>query len=118
MSTGERFEQAAAVMLEAAGLQVIERNYRCKVGELDLICLDDEQLVIVEVRARRQTRYGSAAASIDRRKQRRIIRTTLHLLQHRNWLSTHACRFDVVAVDCAGLNDHERMQWIKNAFTM
>ena len=118
MAAGERFEQAAAVMLEAAGLRVIERNYRCKMGELDLICRDHEQIVIVEVRARRQTRYGGAAASIDRHKQRRIIRATQHLLQRRNWSGTQSCRFDVVAIDGAGRDGREKMQWIKNAFTM
>lgn len=94
-------EQAAAAHLEAAGLTIIERNWRCRAGELDLIAREKHELVVVEVKTRSSTRYGSPAQAVDRAKIARIRRLTLLWLAEperqggRAWANI---RFDVVSV--------------------
>lgn len=91
------------------------RRYRCRVGELDLVCRDPSTLVIVEVRARSRTRFASPAASVDARKRRKIIRATRHLLMRRPRWSALPVRFDVIAISAIE-RDEPKLQWIKNAF--
>jgi putative endonuclease len=108
-------EQLAADYLQAHGLAVLERNLRCKGGELDLVCLDHGVLAIVEVRQRTRADFGGAPASVNRRKQRKIIRAARFFLQRRAAWQGCAVRFDVVALE--GLPDAEHgIQWIKDAF--
>jgi putative endonuclease len=110
-SEGALAEEWAAHYLERHGLKLIERNYRGRFGEIDLIMQDGITLVFVEVRLRKNTDFGGAAASIDTRKQRRIIRTSQQYLS--NLVHTPACRFDVVLIgDTQGMN----AQWLRNAF--
>jgi putative endonuclease len=112
---GRRAEQLAAEFLRAAGFELLERNYRRRLGELDLIARGAGVLVIAEVRSRAQQRFGSAAASVDRRKQQRIIRTAALLLQRRPELARLPVRFDVIVVsDAAGAAP--RIEWIRHAF--
>lgn len=109
---GDRAEDAAARHLAAAGCQLIARNARYPDGELDLIVRERELLVFVEVRLRSGSSFGGAPASVDRFKQKRIMRAA------QRWLAQHhgerwpACRFDVVAVDGDGT-----IEWIRDAFT-
>jgi putative endonuclease len=115
LQRGAASEQIAAAYLEARGLVVLARNLRCKTGELDLVCLDHEVLVIVEVRQRASVDFGGAPASVNRRKQRKIIRATRFFLQRQAQWRDRALRFDVVALD--GLPDRaHRIVWIKDAF--
>lgn len=112
---GRFWESQAAAYLERHGLSVLAQGYRCRLGELDLVCRDEDQLVIVEVRARSGGALCSAVESIDVWKRRRIVQATRHLLmRHRQW---HAARirFDVVAFDSIDTQE-PRVQWIKNAF--
>ncbi len=123
MKVGTHYEAIAARQLQAAGLQVLERNFRCKSGELDLICRDGPQLVFVEVRYRRASNYSSAAASVTRAKQRRLIHSAQFYLQRNRAGTDYPCRFDVVTFDSARHCDNQQktepqMQWHKNAFTM
>ena len=112
---GRLWESRAAAYLERHGLAVLAHGYRCRVGELDLVCRDDDQLVIVEVRARSRGALCSAVESIDVWKRRRIVLATRHLLmRHRQWHGARI-RFDVVAFDSIDLPE-PRVQWIKNAF--
>ena len=91
------------------------RRYRCRLGELDLVCLDGTTLVIVEVRARACNRFVRASESVDIRKQRRIVRATRHLLMtHPQW-SGYRLRFDVFCIDNID-GDSPSIQWIRNAF--
>ena len=110
-SQGVLAEQWAAHYLQQQGLKLIEQNYRGRFGEIDLIMQDGSTLVFIEVRLRKNTDFGGAAASIDDRKQRRLIRTSqlyLSSLAH-----VPACRFDAVLLeDAQGKN----AQWLKNAF--
>lgn len=103
-------EEAAARYLQAAGLKLVARNYRSRRGEIDLIARDGGTLVFVEVRYRRSSRFGSAGASVDARKQQKLLATAHSYLQQKKL--DCPCRFDVVAIE----GDAQNIQWIKNAF--
>lgn len=114
-AAGSAWERHAASLLSDAGLTVLASGYRCRGGEIDLICRDDSQLVFVEVRARRSTAHGDAAATVDVRKQRRIVLAARHYLMTRPELGEAALRFDVVAIDFKD-DRQPRVRWIRNAF--
>ncbi|MDP9065265.1 MAG: YraN family protein [Pseudomonadota bacterium] len=108
-------ERMAAAYLETQGLEIIARNLRCHLGELDLVCRDGKVLVIVEVRARSRSDYGGALASVTRQKQRRLLRTTRYYWQRCIGWRAMALRFDVVALQgCA--DGGSAMTWVKDAF--
>jgi putative endonuclease len=107
---GEAAEQFAAERLAAAGLRILARNYACRLGEIDIVCAEDEVLVFVEVRQRKSERYGGAAASITAVKRQRIIRAARHYLMRLG--REPACRFDVFLI-CGRA---QRVEWIRNAF--
>ncbi|ANH73648.1 hypothetical protein ACS15_3561 [Ralstonia insidiosa] len=110
--TGEAGEDRALRYLQARGLSVVTRNYRCKGGEIDLVMRDAAgALIFVEVRARvaRSTqRFGGAAASVTPAKQRRLIAAAEDFLARQ--ADVPACRFDVIAIDGA------RIEWMRDAF--
>jgi putative endonuclease len=115
LERGRLWESRAAAHLERHGLEILARGYRCRLGELDLVCRDDRQLVIVEVRARGRSAICSAAESIGPHKRRRIVQATRHLLmRHAEWQAA-PIRFDVVAFDAIDAPE-PRIEWIKNAF--
>ena len=111
--SGAQAEAAAAAYLEARGLQVRERNWRCRFGEIDLVCDDDGVLVFVEVRARTRTDYGGAAASITAAKRGRLTAAA------NQYLTTLArmprCRFDCILLDGAGAAN-DSIEWLRDAF--
>lgn len=96
---GADFEQRALARLERAGLQLVERNWRNRFGELDLVMRDGDTLVFVEVRYRRNRRFGGSAASIDAAKRGKLVRAAQGFLQAHPRLGTLPCRFDVVAFE-------------------
>jgi len=106
---GAAAEKLALEYLQRNGLQLIESNFKCRFGEIDLILNDGSTLVFVEVRLRSSQRFGGAAASVTSAKQGRITRAAQIYLQQQN--REMACRFDVVVLD----GEH-RIEWIKNAF--
>jgi putative endonuclease len=112
---GQRAERLAADFLRARGFELLERNYRRRLGELDLVARRAGVLVIAEVRTRSAQRFGSAAASVDRRKQQRIIRAAAQLLQQRRELARLPVRFDVIVVSDAE-GPAPRIEWIRHAF--
>ncbi len=79
-NSGALAEQVAAQYLLQQGLKLLQTNYRCRFGEIDLILQDGETCVFTEVRLRSQAAFGGAAASIDARKQAKLIRTAQHFL--------------------------------------
>jgi putative endonuclease len=96
---GAAGEALAARHLEAQGFRILARNVHLRHAELDLVALDRQTLVFVEVRMRASTAFGSAAESVDARKQKRIARAAAELLASRT-LPRHArVRFDVIAID-------------------
>lgn len=110
-NAGAQAEQRAAQYLQRQGLKLVAQNYRSRFGEIDLIMQDGPTLVFIEVRLRRNAGFGGAAASIDARKQQRIIRTAQQYLA--SLARTPLCRFDAVLMDDATCHD---AQWLKNAF--
>jgi putative endonuclease len=110
---GSEAERAALAYLQKFGLTLVTRNYRCKVGELDLVMLEGATLVMIEVRYRSSSEYGGAAASVTLKKQRRIINAARHLLSSRADLRRYRARFDVIALSRLD----EEPQWIKSAFS-
>lgn len=122
LALGAAAEQQAEHYLHQQGLVTRARNYRCKLGEIDLIMLHTTHspgqarptLVFVEVRLRTNKRFAPAVETVDYRKQRKIIKTAQHYLQQHNLYDKIPCRFDVVALDHTGSAPH--IQWIPNAF--
>jgi len=112
---GRAWEDAAARFLAAHGLTIVARGYRCRLGELDIVCLDGEALVVVEVRARARTLRGGAAETIDWRKQQKIINATRHFLMRNPHWFERALRFDVIAVDAID-TDEPQLHWLRSAF--
>jgi putative endonuclease len=98
--------------LQSRGLILLQKNYRCPCGEIDLIMRDGQEVVFVEVRLRRHTYLGSAIESITPAKQRKLIKTALLYLQQKRWLDRVACRFDVLGID-----ERNELEWIPNAFS-
>lgn len=109
MKPGALAEQVAAQFLQKNGLRLIQRNFRCRFGEIDLILRDGETLIFAEVRQRSRGDFGGAAASIDAHKQRRLILTAQHYLASLPRIPP--CRFDAVLLDAA-----DNVEWVKNAF--
>ena len=112
---GQRAEQLAAEFLRFAGCEILQCNYRRRLGELDIVARSHGVLVIAEVRTRTSKAYGGAAASIDRRKQRRITRAASQLLQQRADLAALAVRFDVLVVSDP-YGPAPAIEWIQHAF--
>lgn len=108
---GDAAEDAAARHLEASGCMLIARNARYPEGELDLIVRERELLVFVEVRMRSSATYGGAASSVDRFKQKRLLRAAQRWLLRNYGERWPACRFDIVCVASDGT-----IEWIRDAF--
>lgn len=106
---GEKAEEQAHQFLINQGLKPVCQNYRCKLGELDLIMEDGNTLVIVEVRYRKSDKFGSAVESVTQRKQSRIIAAANFYLMVNN--IDQPVRFDVI-----GISNNQTLNWIHNAF--
>lgn len=111
---GADAENAAAAWLEAKTLVCLERNFRCKGGEIDLIMRDSNTLVFVEVRLRNRDDFGSAAESVTVAKQRRIIHAAQFFLAMHPNHGNLDCRFDVLAAKHE--NNAIVWQWVQGAF--
>ncbi|NPV52252.1 MAG: YraN family protein [Firmicutes bacterium] len=118
---GAQGEELAAHYLSSYGYVILERNYRCACGEIDIIARDGAVTCFVEVKTRRSFAYGQPGEHITREKRRRIIRSAmLYLSAHRADAATRGCRFDVVYVifDGSGPGYPPRIELIRNAFTL
>jgi putative endonuclease len=109
---GALAEQLAAGYLQQHGLKLLHKNYSCRYGEIDLILLDGDIHVFAEVRLRSNAAFGGAAASIDARKQAKLLKTAHFYLS--GFKHMPPCRFDAVLLQSADL---QQIEWIKNAFT-
>ncbi|CAB3752958.1 hypothetical protein LMG29542_01929 [Paraburkholderia humisilvae] len=110
VSIGAKFEAHALGFLQRQRLRLVARNVVCRGGEIDLVMRDpDGGLVFVEVRARAQTRYGGARASVGWHKRQRIVRAAQHYLAAHPYEAA-ACRFDVIAFEAG------RLIWLRDAF--
>ena len=110
-TSGAQAERLAAQFLQHQGLKLLQQNYRCRFGEIDLILQDGGTLVFAEVRLRSRGDFGGAAASINAAKQGKLVRAAQHYLA----TLTHIppCRFDAVLLQAS---DGSGIEWVKDAF--
>ena len=108
--TGSEYEGLAAKWLENHGYRIVERNYRCGQGEIDLIAEKDGYLVFVEVKYRSNRGYGSPCEAVDYRKQKRISNAAAFYLRRYGYLMDQPCRFDVAQVSA------DAVELMENAF--
>ena len=113
VAVGQRAEQVVFDYLINRGLRPVTRNFRRRGGEIDLIMLDENCLTFVEVRYRSSPVFASAGHTVDRHKQRKIIRTAALFVARNHHLAAHTMRFDVVAIE--GCKE-SIIDWIKDAF--
>lgn len=111
---GKLAEQTACAYLQKSGLTLLQSNYHCRYGEIDLIMKDKIEIIFVEVRKRNRIDFGNAIESITIHKQQKLIKTAVHFLQHHNWLYRKPSRFDIVAIH--PIDGTMQLEWIKNAF--
>jgi putative endonuclease len=114
LQRGEEVEAAALEFLLVRNFRLIEKNYRSRYGEIDLVMMDRQNLVFIEVRYRSNDRFGGAAQSIDQRKQQKLRRTAERFLQQNHTMTFDGCRFDVIAV--SGSPPSYKIDWIADAF--
>lgn len=109
---GSCYENLAADFLTEHGLHIRERNYRCRIGEVDLIAMDGKYLVFVEVKYRKNGSYGNPLAAVNLKKQQTLGKVAeYYLLTHKCTVNT-PCRFDVI-----GILDG-KVQWVRDAFQL
>lgn len=113
IGTGQTGEDLAVGYLENKGYTIVERNYRLRIGEIDIIARDGEFLVFVEVKTRRSSRFGSPFDAVDFRKQQQVSRVALAFMT-RHGCGEMAIRFDVIGVHLE--KQSPRIELIKNAF--
>jgi putative endonuclease len=111
--TGKRGEEIAVSYLKKEGYRIRERNYRCPLGEIDIIALDGNEVVFVEVKSRKSDDFGEPEAAVDARKQAKLSRIALNYINEHN-LNDRSARFDVVAVRF--LKGSDRVRLVRNAF--
>lgn len=114
-AVGFEAERLAGQFLKRQGLRPVAQNFQCRLGEIDLIMLDQNCLVFVEVRFRASNRFSQASLTVDIHKQRKLIRTAALFLANRERYANSVVRFDVVAID-ADEQGQKTIEWIKDAF--
>ncbi len=107
---GKAYEQTAAAYLKDNGFRILERNFRCRQGEVDIIGIHQECLVFVEVKYRKNQRTGSPEEAVNYQKQIRICRTSDYYRTIHPRYGSRQVRYDVVAI-CG-----EHLRWYQNAF--
>jgi putative endonuclease len=111
---GAHWEDAALAHLQQSGLKLLDRNFNCRYGELDLVARDRDTIVFVEVRYRASSSRGDGAESIGASKRAKLVRAAQVYLQTRPQFASSPCRFDVVA--CGGTPQQPQIDWMRNAF--
>lgn len=113
LDTGAAAERLAKDFLEQQGFSFVAQNYRCRQGEIDLIFKQRQQWLFVEVKNRKNTRFGTPAEWVTKTKQRKIILSTQHFIAERAVPSSAQIRFDVIGI----INlEASSIEWIQNAF--
>jgi putative endonuclease len=115
LDLGSRGENLALEKIKRLGYKCLERNYRCSLGEIDLIAKDGDSLVFIEIKTRRGSTTGIAKEAVNQRKMRQISKTALNYMKANSCCDTKA-RFDVIAVNITG--DREEIEVIKDAFEL
>lgn len=115
---GQQAEERALRFLQDQGFQLVAENFHCQFGEIDLIVSKSELIVFVEVRQRKMSVFGSAAASVTTSKQRKISQSAAIFLQSNHQFELFDCRFDVIAIDVSSrfMDEASNLNWIEGAF--
>ncbi len=113
---GNYVEEQTCRWLSARDVTILKRNFRCRAGEIDIIGRHQGSIAFIEVRFRRSNQYGGAAASVDARKQQKLIRAAQFYISSRCAAHNAACRFDVVAV--TDNNGELDFDWHQAAFSL
>lgn len=120
---GAAAESLALQYLKNQGLTLVEKNFNLKQGEIDLIMMDSGTLVFVEVRFRRNSKYGTPADTVNTSKQKKLVLTASIYLQQKGLTDRYPCRFDVVAIThgkgkvTSQANHKPVFNWHKDAFS-
>jgi putative endonuclease len=118
---GDKGESFAEAYLLNQGLRTVAKNFRYKTGEIDLIMEDNQHLIFVEVRYRKNIHHGSGSETVDYKKQQKLIKTASYFLQKHGLTESRACRFDVVGISgslsAQPTVNATNIEWLKNAFT-
>lgn len=96
---GSEYERVACEYLKKNGYEILEQNFRCRIGEIDIIARDDKYLCFIEVKYRKDSLSGYASEAVNARKQRIIIKVARFYILKHHISDTYPCRFDVVAID-------------------
>ena len=112
---GKRGETLAISFLKKNGYRIIESNFRCRYGEIDIIAQDGKTVAFIEVKTKTSNRFGSPTQAIDLRKQRQVSKTALAYISQKR-LTNYSARFDVVGINIKGSNSE--IELIKNAFEL
>jgi len=115
LNLGVLAEDKAERFLKASGYKILQRNYKTKLGEIDIIAQDKDTLCFIEVKSRSSDRFGSGLEAVSALKQKQICKAALSFLKENKLLDKQA-RFDVVSLDASG--DAEKITLIKNAFEL
>jgi len=111
-SIGDHGEEQARNYLKKHNVRIVESNFKCKAGEIDIIAMHHDSILFVEVKYRKQIGYGTPAEMVTRAKQKKIISTAQLYLQKHPELANKACRFDVISIHQNDIN------WIQDAFNL
>ena len=111
---GLYWERQAERWLRRRDVQIIERNFTCKSGEIDLIARDGVEIAFIEVKFRARSNHGTGIEHVTLNKQRRIVSTARRFLQYHKHAPSQVFRFDVISI--SDTTDGTQFQWIKNAF--
>ena len=114
---GAKGEKLAVKFLKRGGYSIIQRNYRCKLGEIDIIAERDKTLVFVEVRTKQTEEFGPPQYSITAAKRRQISKVALSYIREKN-LIEQSCRFDVIGITLSSESRKPRIEHIENAFEL
>jgi len=117
MKLGTKGEKRAAKFLKRKGYKIIQRNYRCKLGEIDIIARQSDTIVFVEVKTRQTKDFGAPQDAITAAKKNHISKVALCYIKDKN-LMGQSCRFDVVAVDFSPQSRKPKIDHIENAFEL
>ena len=113
---GTQGEQLAIRFLKKKGYKILQRNYRCKIGEIDIVCYDHGTIAFVEVKTRFSDKFGSPELSVTEAKKRQILKVALHYVAKKK-IEDINLRFDVVSIFYPPTEKHPTITLFKNAFT-
>ena len=112
--SGKIAEDIAAGFLTKRGIKLLDRNFHCRFGEIDLIGFDQEILIFIEVRYRKNEHRSAVIETIDQHKCRKLVITSEYFLNRYRIYQSNQCRYDVITI--TGELDKPVIEWIKNAF--